>query len=52
MPCFRTKPAKLYVLDLIHDISLGQDVQDPGEGVSAVPACGYGPINEDCLHQA
>lgn len=39
-------------LDLVHDLSLGQDVQDPREGVSAVPASGDGPADEDGLDQA
>lgn len=39
-------------LDLLHDLCLGQNVQDPGEGVPAVPACGDGPTDEDRLHQA
>ena len=37
-------------LDLVHDLSLGQDVQDPGERVPAIPACGDGPADEDGLH--
>lgn len=44
---------RLFVfLDLIHDLRLGQDVQDPREGVSAVPASGDGPADEDGLDQA
>lgn len=38
--------------DLVHDLGLGQDVQDPGQGVPAVPARGDGSPDEDGLHQA
>lgn len=38
------------VLDFVHDLSLGQDVQDLGERVPAIPACGDGPADEDGLH--
>lgn len=41
-----------FAVDLLHDLSLGPDVQDPGEGVPAVSACGDGSPDEDGLHQA
>jgi len=35
--------------DLVHDSSMGEDVQDPGQGFRAVPATGDGPGDEGCL---
>lgn len=37
-------------LDLVHDLSLGPDVQDLGERVPAISACGNGPADENGLH--
>lgn len=41
-----------WVPDFVHDLGLGQDVQDPGQGLPAVSPCGDGPPDEDGLHQA
>ena len=39
------------VSDILHDLGVGEDVQDPGEGVPAVPAHGHGARAESCLPQ-
>lgn len=31
----------------LHDLSVGQDVQNPWERIPAVPSCGYGATDED-----
>ena len=39
------------ISDILHDLGVGEDVQDPGEGVPAVPAHGHGARAEGCLSQ-
>lgn len=36
--------------DFLHDLSMGQDVQNPWERIPAVPSRGYGAPDEDCFN--
>ena len=36
--------------DLLYDLSMGQNVQNPWKGISAVPSSGHGAFNEDSFN--
>lgn len=44
------KSILIFSPDLLHDLSMGQNVQNPWKRISAIPSSGYGAFNEDSFN--